>query len=127
MMNITDMNLEAVDLNLLVVVDAVLETGSATRAAARLHVTQSAVSNSLRRARELFGDPLVVRSGRGLSPTPMAEALAGPLRSTLAQLRGLLGVGFEPATSTRQFQIACSDAVGLVLLPKLLGLFEQRL
>ncbi len=124
-----DMNLGAIDLNLLVVVDAVLETGSATRAAARLHVTQSAVSNALRRARELFGDPLVVRSGRGLSPTPMAQALAGPLRDTLARVRGLLGDEgrFDPATSTRRFQIACSDAVGLTLLPRLLPRFEAAL
>lgn len=126
--NITNVNLSAVDLNLLVIVDAVLETRSATKAAARLHVTQSAVSNALRRARELFDDPLVVRSGRGLSPTPMAEALAVPLRDTLAQLRGLLGdVRFDPTTTTRRFTIASSDAVGLVLVPKLLRLFAARL
>jgi DNA-binding transcriptional LysR family regulator len=129
MIDMSDMNLSAIDLNLLVVLDAVLETGSATRAAARLHVTQSAVSNALRRARELFDDPLVVRTGRGLSPTPVAEALAGPLRDTLAQVRGLLGAEarFDPATSMRRFQIACSDAVGLVLLPKLLARFEAEL
>lgn len=122
-------NLSNIDLNLLVVVDAVLETRSATRAAARLHVTQSAVSNALRRARELFDDPLVVRSGRGLTPTPMAEALAPRLRDALVSLRGLLGgdARFDPATSTRRFQIACSDAVGIVLLPRLLALFQAHL
>src|SRR5262249_31194837 len=76
MVNITNMNLSAIDLNLFLVLNTVLEERSATRAAARLHVTQSAVSNALTRLRELLGDPLVVRSGRGLVPTPRAEELA---------------------------------------------------
>src|SRR5688572_27548955 len=98
MLIMNDVNLSSIDLNLLVVVDAVLETRSATRAAARLHVTQSAVSNALRRARELFGDPLLVRTGRGLCPTPMAEALAPRLHDALTHLRGLLGADarFDP-------------------------------
>lgn len=64
------MNLSGVDLNLLVVLHAVLEERSATRAAARLHLTQPAVSNALARLRVLLDDPLVVRTGRGLTPLP---------------------------------------------------------
>src|SRR5688572_15197641 len=107
----TDMharNLVELDLNLLVVVEAVLRTRSATRAA--------------------FGDRLVVRNGRGFSPTPRAEALAPGLRALLAGVRGLLGEGaeFVPETTTREFTIACIDAVGLMLLPRLLPLLHTR-
>jgi DNA-binding transcriptional LysR family regulator len=122
-------NLGAMDLNLLLVVDAVLRERSATRAAARLHVTQSAVSNALRRARALFGDPLVVRTGRGFATTPRADAIAPRLRAILQEVRGVLGdaSSFRPETSTRRFTIAATDAVGMVVLPALLPLFEARL
>src|SRR5215470_117384 len=79
-------NLSSIDLNLFLVLHAVLEERSATRAAARLHVTQSAVSNALARLRELLGNPLVVRSGRGLVPTPRAEELAPLLREATERL-----------------------------------------
>jgi DNA-binding transcriptional LysR family regulator len=117
-----DVNLATVDLNLLVVLGAVLEEGSATRAAARLHVTQSAVSNALRRARALFDDPLVVRRPHGLAPTPYAVSILPTLRAVLDGARHLLSGApvFDPATTTRQFTIACSDAIGIALLPALL-------
>jgi DNA-binding transcriptional LysR family regulator len=67
-------NLSSIDLNLFLVLHAVLEERSATRAAARLNVTQSAVSNALARLRRLLDDPLVVRHGRGVVPTPRAES-----------------------------------------------------
>jgi DNA-binding transcriptional LysR family regulator len=73
------------DLNLLVVLDAALEERSATRAAARLNVTQSAVSSALRRLRELFDDPLMLRTAHGLVPTARAGALAPGLRAILSQ------------------------------------------
>jgi hypothetical protein len=71
-------NLSAIDLNLLLVLHTVLEEGSATGAARKLSVTQSAVSNSLARLRSLLGDPLVVRSGRGIVPTPAAPRAGDP-------------------------------------------------
>lgn len=118
----SDVNLSAIDLNLLVVLDAVLEEGSATRAAARLHITQSAVSNALRRARELFGDELVVRRPYGLAPTSRALAIAPTLRGVLDGARSVLAgaPAFDPATTTRCFTIACSDAIGVTVLPALL-------
>ncbi len=127
----TDMrsaNLGSVDLNLLHVLATVLEERSATRAAKRLHVTQSAVSNALRRLRELFGDQLVVRRPHGLEPTPRALALLPRLREWADDTRGLLGdpPAFDPQRSTRTFRIACSDAVATALLQPILRLMRER-
>ena len=68
------MSLSPFDLNLLLVLDAVLTEGSVAKAANRLHVTPSAVSNALARLRQQLGDPLVTRKGRGIVPTPAARA-----------------------------------------------------
>ncbi len=78
------MNLRDIDLNLLVILDALLEEAHVSRAAARLGLSQPAASNALGRARALFGDPLLVRTGTGLRRTPVAERLRGPLREALA-------------------------------------------
>src|SRR6185295_20190914 len=107
MWSIMSANLSAIDLNLFLVLHAVLEERSATKAAARLHVTQSAVSNGLARLRQLLGDPLVVRHGRGLVPTPRAEQLAPLLRDVADRLAMALNRGeFVPEESTRTFTIA---------------------
>src|SRR5689334_12725703 len=104
MLIIMSVNLSAVDLNLFLVLHTVLEERSATKAAARLNVTQSAVSNALARLRELLGDPLVVRSGRGLAPTPRAEQLRPLLRDATERLALALDArGFVAAESTRTF------------------------
>lgn len=115
-------------MNLLVVLEAVLEERSATLAAAHLHLTQSAVSNALGRARATFHDPLVVRNGRGFVLTPRAEALLPRLRAVLDEVRSLVGHdgSSRPETTTRRFTIASTDAVGAVLLPRLLPRFEAR-
>lgn len=122
-------NLGAIDLNLLRIVDAVLQERSATRAAARLHLTQSAVSNALRRARAIFGDPLVVRTGRGFATTPRAEAIAPRLRAIFDEVQGVLAGGprFDAATSARRFTIAATDAIGIILLPALLAAFDAHM
>jgi DNA-binding transcriptional LysR family regulator len=111
MLNNTVMNLSSVDLNLFAVLHVVLEERSATRAAKRLHVTQSAISNAIARLRSVLGDPLVVRSGRGLSPTPRAEELAPFIAQAVAQLELAIdrGAAFVPAASTRRFTIALAD------------------
>ncbi|MGK3994302.1 LysR family transcriptional regulator [Sorangium sp. So ce1024] len=105
------MNLSSVDLNLLHVLAVTLEERSATRAARRLGVTQSAVSNALARARELLGDPLLVRDGRGLTPTPTAEALLPELAAAMEQLRSVIDHrrAFDPRSSTRELTLACAD------------------
>ncbi|WP_437939665.1 LysR family transcriptional regulator [Sorangium sp. So ce341] len=105
------MNLSRVDLNLFLVLHAVLEERSATQAARRLHVTQSAVSNALARLRHIIGDPLVVRGGRGLVPTPRALQLRPLVDAAVSQLQAIIDARqcFDPAQSTRQFTLACGD------------------
>ncbi|WP_280155132.1 LysR family transcriptional regulator [Piscinibacter sp. XHJ-5] len=117
------MNAISVDLNLLAVLDALLDERNVTRAARRVHLSQPATSNALARLRQVFGDPLLVRSGRGLVLTPRAEALIGPLRHAMEQIDVALGTAetFYPATSTATFTIATSDALQIGLVPALLA------
>ncbi|MBX7454342.1 LysR family transcriptional regulator [Mycolicibacterium sp. 3033] len=115
------MNLAGVDLNLLVVLHAVLEERSATRAAARLHLTQPAVSNALARLRVLLDDPLVVRTGRGVTPTPVALALQPRVDEALRLVHEIVsGLDtFDLSTTTREWVIAFADLYGPLLLPGL--------
>ncbi len=111
--------LAAVDLNLLVALELLLEERSVRGAARRAHVTPSAMSHTLARLRDVFGDELLVRAGRGLVATARAEALAGPLAAVLADARRLLtdAAGFEPRAMRRAFRLVCTDHVSTVLLP----------
>jgi DNA-binding transcriptional LysR family regulator len=105
------------DLHLVPTLDALLEERSVTRAAARLGVTQSAVSHGLRKLREHFGDELLVRSPNGLSLTARAERLADAVRRSLELLeRADEEAPFDPATTHRSFTIVMADHVALVLL-----------
>lgn len=121
MVSITAVNLRTLDLNLLRVFDAVLHEHGVTPAAARLGLTQPAVSNALARLRGLFGDPLFVRSAAGMDATPFARELAEPVRQALALLEAALahGPGFDPATSTRAFRFYMSDLGQIEFLPPL--------
>jgi DNA-binding transcriptional LysR family regulator len=121
MLSITAMNVRDLDLNLLRVFDAVLSGRSVTTAAARLNLTQPAVSNALARLRQAFGDALFLRTSRGMEPTPFARALAEPVRQALALLESALahGPGFEPATSSRGFRFYMSDLGQVEFLPPL--------
>jgi DNA-binding transcriptional LysR family regulator len=121
MLWITIMNVQDVDLNLLRVFDAVLHEKGVTPAAARLGLTQPAVSNALARLRKLFGDALFVRTPRGVDATPFARELAEPVRQALALLESALahGPGFDPATSTRAFRFYMSDLGQIEFLPPL--------
>lgn len=111
------MNLREMDLNLLPVFEAIYVSRSLTRASAELHITPPAVSNALSRLRAHFNDPLFVRAGRGVKPTPAADALIASVREALEGLRR----GLEPrsafiaATSSRVFNIAARDA-GVLLI-----------
>ena len=113
--------LHTLNLNLLVALDALLAEQSVTRAAHRIGVTQSAMSRSLARLREMLDDPLLVRVGRGMVRTPRAEALAMPLRGALAHLQQTLDRAptFDPATAQRQFSIMTADLLSTTLLPGL--------
>lgn len=112
MIYIIAVNLSDVDLNLFLVLHTVLEERSATAAGKRLHVSQSAVSNALARLRDLFGDPLFVREGRGLVPTPRAEQLAPIVANVVAQLTRAVEAEpvFDPGTTTRAFTLCVADS-----------------
>ena len=115
------MNVQDLDLNLLRVFDAVLREKGVTAAAARLELTQPAVSNALARLRAVFGDALFVRSPSGMEPTPFARGVAEPVRQALALLDSALAHGpvFEPATATRSFRFYMSDLGQVEFLPPL--------
>lgn len=116
------MDLTRVDLNLLVALDALLSEESVTQAAARLQVGQSAMSATLARIRKLFDDPILVKQGRNLTPTPFAMSLQLPLAEALTQVKSLLAAGttFNPALDRRDFHITANDYVGAVFLQPLL-------
>jgi DNA-binding transcriptional LysR family regulator len=121
------MNVAELDLNLLRVFDAVLHERSVTAAAARLELTQPAVSNALGRLRALFGDPLFVRTARGMEATPFAREVAEPVRQALALLETALahGPGFDPATATRAFRFYMSDLGQVEFLPPLVERMQR--
>lgn len=112
--------LAGLDLNLLLVLHAVLAERSVARAATRLHVTPSAVSNALARLRAALGDRLVTRVGRGIVPTPRALELAPALARTLGELeRAVTGARFDPAQTTRAFTLAIAEPGQLAWLPRI--------
>jgi DNA-binding transcriptional LysR family regulator len=119
--------LHRVDLNLLVALDALTRERSVTKAASRAGVTQSAMSHTLRRLRELFDDPLLVRGRGGMVLTPRAEALAVPLRSGLLSLARTLDEPepFDPTHTTRTFRIVSPDLFDALVLPTLLRHIEK--
>ncbi len=117
------MNLRKLDLNLLLVFDAVYTERSITRAANKLGMTQPAVSNALRRLRENLGNALFERVGQGVEPTAEARRLAPKLHDALQVIERTVSLGedFDPATSTREFTLIMPDALEPVILPTLLG------
>ncbi|WP_410018740.1 MULTISPECIES: LysR family transcriptional regulator [unclassified Pseudomonas] len=120
-------DLRRVDLNLLVVLDALLSEQHVTRAAERLHLSQPAVSHALARLRDLLADPLLVRLGGGLVPTARALELASPLAEALAQVQSLLAPApFDPASTKRTFRLAMSDYGAALLLPGLVRRLREQ-
>src|SRR5437879_6395361 len=115
------MNIRDIDLNLLVVLDALLEERSVTRAAAKVGLSQPAMSNALSRLRETFGDPLLVRTPGGMVPTARAHDLAEPVRQALRAIGSAIAPGpiFDPKISRHVFTIGTTDYAELVLLPEL--------
>lgn len=118
-----EMNIAKVDLNLLKVFIAIWEVNSLTVAADRLALTQPAVSHCLRRLRELFDDPLFVRTAGGMQPTAAAMRLHGPIDRALTLITGALQqhTAFEPGSSTRRFRLSMSDMSEFFFLPPLLA------
>lgn len=122
------MSIPAVDLNLLLMLHTVLAEQSVARAARRLHVTPSAVSNALARLRSELGDPLVTRKGRGIVPTPRAAELRPIIAHALAELeRAIAGKPFDPQNCTRTFTLACADAGQVALVPKIASVLSREM
>ncbi len=113
---------DRVDLNLLIALDALIAERNVTRAAARLGIGQPAMSASLARLRRVFGDPLLVRSGRSFSLTPLAQALAPSLDAVLADIENVLTTqpSFDPGADRRTFTVMGSDYVTFILLRRLI-------
>ncbi|MDH0866736.1 LysR family transcriptional regulator [Mitsuaria sp. GD03876] len=115
------MDTSRLDLNLLVTLEALLTERNVTKAAARLHLSQPAVSAQLSRLRDVFDDPLLLPAQRGMTPTAKALALLEPLRQALDQVRGVAGshLSFDPATADLTVTIAASDYLQAVVLQPL--------
>lgn len=122
------MNIKEIDLNLLRVFDAVCRTRKVGRAAELLDLTQPAVSQALTRLRVLLKDPLFVRSGGGVQPTPRAEQLAPAVRSALVTLEQALGEAaqFDPRASHKTFRLHMSDIGEGRFLPDLMVALRAR-
>jgi DNA-binding transcriptional LysR family regulator len=121
MHGIAERNLRSVDLNLLVVFDALMAERNVTRAAARNGLSQPAVSKALNRLRAMFDDPLFVRRDRAMEPTARAFELAGPIRGALADISRTLTAptAFDPATARAMIKVATVDLYHTKLLPSL--------
>ena len=122
------MKLRSLDLNLLLAFDALAEEHNVTRAAARLGVSQPAMSGALSRLRLAFGDPLFVRTRGQMRPTPRARALAAPIGAALTRLREAIepGPGFRPQTARNEFRIAATDYVEALVLGPLLTALRRE-
>lgn len=120
------MRFNRLDLNLLVALDALLTECSITRAAERLHLSQSATSNALARLREYFDDELLVQVGRRMEPTPRAEGLRDAVRDVLMRVDSTIAAQpeFDPTTSERCFRLFASDYTQQALGPHLMALLH---
>lgn len=119
--------MKSLDLNLLTALDALLDAGSVSAAAERMHLSTPAMSHTLARIRQALGDPILVRAGRRLVPTARALELREPVRQLVAQARGLMqpGDGAALARSRREFVIRAPDGVAVMQGARLLARLRQ--
>lgn len=120
---IDPMNIRNFDLNLLVVLDALLEERNVSRAALRLSLSQPAISNALNRLRLQLNDEVMVRTAQGMQPTALALSLEKPIRAALQNIDTSLNssLNFEPQHSSASFTIAVTDYVELMLMPQMIA------
>lgn len=116
--------LAALDANLLVALDALLQECNVTRAAKRLGLTQSAMSQTLGRLRRQFDDPILVKVGRQMEPSPFALRIRGRLHAAIGELEAVVRdrPTFDPSTATQRFVLATVDYLAMLLVPKLRAL-----
>lgn len=121
------MNISRIDLNLLVYLDVLLRERSVTRAAEQLSITQPAMSNGLRRLRDLFNDPLLIRTSEGMAPTARASELQPLVRELLSKVEMVVQPAeFIAEESDQVFRIMASDYAESTLLPRLLELVRVQ-
>lgn len=119
--------LQNINLNLLVVLNALLETGSVSQAAEQIGRTPSAVSTALSQLRDILNDPLFIRSGSRLQPTVRATSLAQPVRDTMDRVAAIFEqTEFDPQTSDRSFVIAATDTLVINLGAPLLRYLRRK-
>jgi DNA-binding transcriptional LysR family regulator len=121
------MHLSKVDLNLFVVLDTIYAEGGITRAGRRLNLSQPAISHALGRLREMFDDPLFVRHGHAMTPTPLARRLIEPVRQALRSLEVTLAraESFEAATAVKRFTVGMRDAMESVVLAPMMQVIAR--
>lgn len=122
------MNPNALDVQLLQVFDALMEERHVTKAARQIGLSQSALSHALGRLRERLGDPLLIRTSKGMEPTARALELVGPVREAIRQVEAVFRSEpfFDPLQSKESFVIRIGDSNEFLLLPPLLGELEAR-
>ncbi len=127
-MRCTTMKLHSVNLNLLLAFDVLITEKHVSRAADKLHLSQSATSHLLKKLRELFRDDILVRTAQGMQPTKLALQLAAPIRHLLDETEALLNgiTSFEPEKYDGVFSIGLPDILQFVMLPTLLTLFQRK-
>lgn len=117
-----EVHLRNLDLNLIHALHALLEERHVTRAAKRSFLSQSAMSRALERLREMFGDPLLVRTGRGYERTVRGERVLRELESLVPRLEAMVrGEEFDPARSRERFRVAMTDHASMILIPSLVA------
>ena len=126
-MRIDHVHLAKLDLNLLVVLDALLSERSVTRAALVIGISQSAMSHALSRLRTTFADELLTRAPDGMRPTPRALGLLAPMRAALAQIQELTAAQatFDPATADVTFSLGIPDSTEVLLMPQLVARLQS--
>lgn len=121
------MKVDCLDVELLRFFRVMVETGALNRAACRLEMSQPAASRALNRLRDMFGDPLFVKCGLGMAPTPRALALRPQVEDLLARLESITAPAcFDPAQSDRTFRVAAADNGFLTILGRVLPKFLQQ-
>lgn len=115
-------------LDFLLVFEAILEHRTITRAADKLGISQSALSHALNRLRAKFNDPLFVRSGAAMQPTPLVISLSRPLQRSMAIVRNeiLAAARFDPATTTRTFRLCVNEVGAFLLAPKVIRVLQKH-
>ena len=122
-----EIDLLKLDLKLLLALRALLEERNVTRAGERLGLSQSATSHALSRLRQVFQDPLLVRSGQEMLTTPRAEALLEPLQTIILEIEHLIQpLAFDPKIAQGTIHIASSDYTTCVILPSVVKRIEQE-